>query len=333
MLLRSGSSAALAVLASLPYWLPAAGGRAAHADVRRGQRRGGHHRAGPRRSAWTTSAQLYADPAADGRSRGAALSDLFWYWLAPGPHVHQEHLEPGPRYDEVARATRQHPGPPQGRIGGADPPLVAERVLDEIDPPAPPLVRLRDAMMPIWAEVYYELVFGEPCPPEARELIVGNADDVVNALKCTRPAAHAAGAAKLTDVPARRIVAATCRTHCPRAHARGTGVLPAGHVLQHRRRADVRGAWRTCCWSSPSTPDVQDALVAGSGRRAYLDRVIDETLRMYPLFGIAHRITSADIAAGARPCCRPARCCASATPTTTTPGYRPPGPCSTRTAG
>ena len=43
----------------------------------------------------------------NGRSRGAALSDLFWYWLAPGPEVHQEHLEPGPRYDDVARTTRR----------------------------------------------------------------------------------------------------------------------------------------------------------------------------------------------------------------------------------
>ncbi|WNI14134.1 hypothetical protein [Actinacidiphila sp. ITFR-21] len=30
-------------------------------------------------------AELYGHPAADGRSRGAGLSDLFWYWLAPAP--------------------------------------------------------------------------------------------------------------------------------------------------------------------------------------------------------------------------------------------------------
>jgi hypothetical protein len=51
--------------------------------------------------------EVYSDPAAGGRSRGAALSDLFWYWLSPGAEVHQEHLERGPRYDEVARCTRQ----------------------------------------------------------------------------------------------------------------------------------------------------------------------------------------------------------------------------------
>src|SRR5215831_7688614 len=38
--------------------------------------------------------QVYSHSAADGRSRGAALSDLFWYWLSPGPEIHQEHLEP-----------------------------------------------------------------------------------------------------------------------------------------------------------------------------------------------------------------------------------------------
>ena len=50
--------------------------------------------------------EVYSHPAAGGRSKGAALSDLFWYWLAPGPEMHQEHLEAGERYDAVARATR-----------------------------------------------------------------------------------------------------------------------------------------------------------------------------------------------------------------------------------
>ncbi len=40
---------------------------------------------------------------------------------------------------------------------------------------------------------------------------------------------------------------------------------------------------------------VQARLVAEPDDEAYLDRVIAETLRSYPLFGIAHRITSAAI--------------------------------------
>ena len=42
-------------------------------------------------------------------------------------------------------------------------------------------------------------------------------------------------------------------------------------------------------------PEVQNRLVEQPDDDAYLDQVIDEGLREYPLFGIAHRITTADI--------------------------------------
>jgi len=42
-------------------------------------------------------------------------------------------------------------------------------------------------------------------------------------------------------------------------------------------------------------PHVQDRVAADPDNTDYLDRVIDETLRMYPLFGVAQRITTADI--------------------------------------
>ncbi|HEX4790635.1 MAG TPA: cytochrome P450, partial [Actinospica sp.] len=134
--------------------------------------------------------QLYADPAANGRSRGAALSDLFWYWLAPGPEVHQEHLEPGPRYDDVARTTRRT----IARLRKDEWELLAARCtsaeLDRIGAHdrsgRARAIRLRDEMMPVWASIYYELVFNEPCPPQVRDMITANADDVVSALKCTR---------------------------------------------------------------------------------------------------------------------------------------------------
>jgi hypothetical protein len=100
-----GVSAGLLVAASLPFWLP----RVIVAlrmrvftgiNGREGIAIPGPVIGSPRFK------QVYADPAADGRSYGAALSDLFWYWLSPGPEMHQEHLEPGDRYDEVARTTR-----------------------------------------------------------------------------------------------------------------------------------------------------------------------------------------------------------------------------------
>ena len=41
--------------------------------------------------------ELYSNPAARLRSKQAdvGLSDLFWYFLCPGPDVHQEHVETG----------------------------------------------------------------------------------------------------------------------------------------------------------------------------------------------------------------------------------------------
>jgi hypothetical protein len=45
-------------------------------------------------------------------------------------------------------------------------------------------------------------------------------------------------------------------------------------------------------------PDLQRRLREAPEDTALLDRVIDETLRVYPLFGVAHRITSAEIALG-----------------------------------
>ena len=107
--------------------------------------------------------RVYADPAANGRSRGAGLSDLFWYWLAPGPHMHQEHLEPGERYTTVARTTRRVLAVPHRRSDELAT-AAARRTLDRLPAGRSSLVRLRDLVMPLWAEVYYELVFAEPCP-------------------------------------------------------------------------------------------------------------------------------------------------------------------------
>src|SRR5262249_52130996 len=95
--------------------------------------------------------RVYSDKAANGRSKGAALSDLFWYWLSPGPELHQEHLEPGERYEEVARTTRRILA--LSKRDAEE--LVARctaRAMDSLGASQVSVVRLRDIMMPIWAE-------------------------------------------------------------------------------------------------------------------------------------------------------------------------------------
>jgi hypothetical protein len=242
---------------------------------------------------------VYSHPAANGRSRGAALSDLFWYWLSPGPELHQEHLEPGPRYDEVARATRRLLARPHAAVEALAADCTA-RVLDERPVTALRLVRLRNLMMPIWAEFAYELVFGERCPRRARELIVGNANDVVTALKCTG-LRHMGRRHRLTEYLVDRL------EHGPEPQQ----PLPGG--LSTRERAlYLQGAFFNTAVVQMSEAmahllmvlaqhrDAQGRAAAAPDDVRHLDRVLDETMRLYPLFGIAHRISSADITVGER---------------------------------
>ncbi|GAA0527730.1 cytochrome P450 [Paractinoplanes ferrugineus] len=232
-------------------------------------------------------ARVYADPAADGRSRGAGLSDLFWYWLAPGPQMHQEHLEPGERYRTVARTTRKVLAVGARRsdeLAGA----ATRRRLQAL-PAGTVHVRLRDLVMPIWAEVYYELVFGEACPPPVRDLIVANADDVVTALKGTG-LRHMARRDRLTRYLLARLRAGTCPV-----------TLPAEFTDQETAWY-LQGAFFNTAVVQMSEAMAHILLCAATGPAVEvddddaLDRLIDETLRVHPLFGIAHRITSAPIA-------------------------------------
>ena len=89
------------LLASLPYWLPPAVVRLRMKIFTRinGEEalQVPNETLGP-----ADFRRIYEHPGARGRSRGARLSDLFWYWLSPGPAMHQEHLEDGPRYDKLA---------------------------------------------------------------------------------------------------------------------------------------------------------------------------------------------------------------------------------------
>jgi hypothetical protein len=237
---------------------------------------------------------LYSHPAARGRSRGAALSDLFWYWLSPGAEVHQEHLEPGPRYDEVARCTRRILGMPSRTADALA--VDALRAALPVLPPATGLVRLRDLAMPVWAEFYHRVVFGRPPTGEVRDLIVGNADDVVTALKCCglrhmdrrlRLTAHLE--AVLDEVP----------------HE-----LP-GPLDRRERAFYLQGTFfnTAVVQSSEATAHVLMTLAADADLQraaaadaAVLDRVFAETLRRFPLFGVAHRITTDDIALPGESC-------------------------------
>ncbi|MFD9697748.1 cytochrome P450 [Lentzea sp. NPDC059081] len=231
--------------------------------------------------------ELYSHPAANGRSKGAGLSDLFWYWLAPGPEVHQEHLEAGQRYDDVARATRAFLAGSSADLSAAATRCTA-KVLDEVLDGNVTEVRLRELMMPVWAEYFYEVVFGEPCPRHARDLIVAHATDVVTSLKCTG-LRHPRRRAQLTRYLTRRLAAVR--------HPLPETLSPAEqvHYLQgtyfNTAVVQMSEAMAHLLLALAQHPDV----AARAGDDRYFAHVLDETFRLYPLFGIAHRITTADI--------------------------------------
>jgi hypothetical protein len=233
--------------------------------------------------------RLYSDPAADGRSQGAGLSDLFWYWLAPGPQMHQEHLEPGERYRSVARTTRQvlavaHPRSDELATSAT------RRVLDQLPSARTSHVRLRDLMMPVWAEVYYELVFAEPCPRAARALIVANADDVVTALKGTG-LRHLERRDRLTQYLLGRLEAGTCPVVLPTPFTAEETAWYLQGAFFNTAVVQMSEAMAHVLLHAAAHPAIRSEL----DDDAAIDRLIDETLRVQPLFGIAHRITSAPI--------------------------------------
>jgi hypothetical protein len=235
--------------------------------------------------------EVYSHPAANGRSRGARLSDLFWYWLAPGPELHQEHLEPGERYEQVARCTRRILSVPRTRAEELASRCAAD-VLDGVRDGG--LVRLRDLAMPIWADFYYELVFGEPCPPRARRLIVDNATDVVTALKCSGPR-HMRRRHRLTGFLEARLASGGAPHELPPGMTTGEHALYLQGTFFNTAIVQTSEALAHVLMILARHPEAHERVLADD---AYLDRVIEETFRRYPLFGIAHRITTDEIHVG-----------------------------------
>jgi hypothetical protein len=229
--------------------------------------------------------RVYSHPAADGRSRGAVLSDLFWYWLSPGPQMHQEHLEPGPRYEAVARTTRAILAMPSARAE-----TLAAQCASRVLAASPRWVRLRDLMMPVWAEFYYEVVFARPCPAQARDLIVANAHDVVTSLKCCG-LRHLDVRLRLTSFLVDAIKSGEIAHPLPD----GLSTQESAYYLQgaffNTAVVQMSEAMTHLLLVVAQHPFVLDHL----DDDRFVDRLIAETLRLYPLFGIAHRITSADI--------------------------------------
>ncbi len=284
------AGAVLAGAVSAPFWLPAQVTRLREWIFARVNGPEGIPVPGPLFDA-SRFRELYAHPAANGRSNGARLSDLFWYWLSPGAELHQEHLEAGEGYEAVAHTTRRFLAVPNAEAEAH----VQREVVEQCRRlRGQRFIRLRDAMMPVWARFYWRVVFAEDCPPEAERLIVGNASDVVTALKCLS-LRHMRRREALTAYLQNRLQQGGAAHPLPATMGLVAQALYLQGVFFNTAIVQMSEAMTHLLLAVAQHGEVRDTLAERLEDDRYLDRVIAETLRSYPLFGIAHRITTDEI--------------------------------------
>ncbi len=168
--------------------------------------------------------------------------------------------------------------------------------------------RLRDWYFPVFTRMFYELVFGErACPKDFEGLSNASANNVISALKCTT-LRDMALRGRLTDVLEERIRAGACAgvfdDSDPKwALSAREKALHLQGVFFHTGAVQMSEAMAHLSLALAQSPRVQaklwQAVVSGAsgGDGDYVDLVIDEALRRWPLFGVAHRIASTEVSA------------------------------------
>lgn len=265
---------------------------------------------------------LYANKNAKIRSRqkNVGLSDLFWYFLCPGPDIHQEHVETGTHlHSMVHLGTKLMLTVPTERVEALAAKACRIRFCSEagmrelgfnpasaasvssasdlgVGVPNWSIVRLRDMFFPTFARFWYELLFDEEPSEHAIRLIVASGQNVINALKATELRDMAARNA-LTDFVREKmeggalaeVVEAATKGMTPQERA-----LHVQGVFFHTGCVQMSEAMAHTALALAQHPEFADRL-AHDTDGVEMDLFLTEVLRCWPLFGIAHRIASAPI--------------------------------------
>ncbi len=237
--------------------------------------------------------KIYANKSLKGRSKGANLSNLFWYWLAPGPEMHQEHIEEWDNYKEIAAVTKNILS-----ISNEETEQLWSKyestIFSQKNIKTWKVIRLRDFLMPISTSFFYELVFGEECTEEEKKIILKHSNNVVNSLKgCALR--HMAKRNKLTELLMEKLEKGDFKHHFPKEYTTEQKALFLQGVFFTTAIVQMTDALTHMLLVLARHPEVQKKLNNSNTDKRYYDNVISETLRLYPLFGIAHRIATDDI--------------------------------------
>jgi hypothetical protein len=288
------TAAALVVLLTLPYWLPA---RVTAFRVWLFARINGEAAVDlPNAEIGVEETlALYRHPLASGRARGAKLSDLFWYWMAPSPHLHQENVEAGDLYEDVKKTTRKLLASRVGSLHALSAKYIGRHV-NLADRGAIESIRLTRWFFPAFAGLYYELIFGKEADSETLALLASHSENFLAALKCNvmrdmplRERASAAIEKAVAELDQERLAPLSHR--CDRRELAdyiltnffSTGVVQLSEALAH------------VLFAVAQRPALQAELAQGGFADAPLAAVVKETFRLYPLFGVSHRILLGDI--------------------------------------
>jgi len=239
---------------------------------------------------------LYKSRAARGRSEGAGLSDLFWYFLSPGPEIHPEQVEDGYKYDQLNLISQRVLTVERNVLDGMLS-KYAQRRIDSVS--GLQVVRLRDWYMELFAGFLHEMIFGdEPCE-EVTSMIVAHAQNVIQTLHwvtlrnmdtrlkvvdyCLRRIREGALSARILDGVDRDAISDEDIAVLLANAFFNTGVVQSSEAMTHASLALAH------------TPEAEKRLSVPVVSPEYCQGFVNECFRLWPLFGITHRILTGDI--------------------------------------
>ncbi|WP_310035515.1 cytochrome P450 [Paraburkholderia graminis] len=231
-------------------------------------------------------------------TRARALIEYFHYPV----NCHQENLEDSPLHLTLAKATERILSMPSKQLND-----IAARHLAHLAELIPAgkthaVLRLRETLLPLIAKIFHSIIFNAECADEVASTLAANTRNVLRTIKglslpdfvlrqtalacIEKELARQSGCEHLFADDNESVCELSMRIRAK--HIQGvffnTGMIQVSEFASHALVAVAQH------------PDVEQTLLNHSGDNSYIERVLTETLRMFPLFGVTNRVSTEDIA-------------------------------------